>query len=160
GRQRRDYCSCPESVGGSMSAAKLSNGPIRILQVVGGMERAGVETWLMHVLRQIDRDRFRMDFLVHTDHPCAYDEEIHSLGSKIIPCLRPSRPWTYARNFTRILREHGPYDVVHSHVHHFSGYVVRLAHRAGIPLRISHSHNDTTNLEARSGMIRHAYLSL
>lgn len=25
--------------------------PIRILQVVGGMNRGGIETWLMHILR-------------------------------------------------------------------------------------------------------------
>ncbi len=41
--------------------------PIRILQVVGGMERGGLETWLMHILRNIDRDRFKIDFLVHLD---------------------------------------------------------------------------------------------
>jgi hypothetical protein len=101
-----------------------------------------------------------LDFLVHTDHPCDYDEEINSLGSKIIPCLHPSRPWTYGRNFLRILREHGPYDVVHSHVHYFSGYILRLSHRAGVPLRISHSHIDSTSREAHSGIVRHAYLSL
>ena len=49
--------------------------PIRILHVVGGMNRGGVETWLMHVLRHIDRDRFQMDFLVHTEKPCPYDDE-------------------------------------------------------------------------------------
>ena len=36
--------------------------PIRILHAVGGMNRGGVETWLMHVLRRIDRRRFKMDF--------------------------------------------------------------------------------------------------
>jgi hypothetical protein len=40
----------------------------------------GVQTWLMHVLRTIDRQRFRMDFLVHTTDPCAYDDEIRALG--------------------------------------------------------------------------------
>src|SRR6476661_2448436 len=90
---------------------------IRILHVVGGMNRGGVETWLMHVLRHIDREHFRMDFLVHTALPCAYDEEIRSLGSEIIPCLHPSRPWRYAQHFRRILKENAPYNVVHSHVH-------------------------------------------
>ena len=65
-----------------MDATSQNIKPIRILHVVGGMNRGGVETWLMHVLRLIDRDRFRMDFLVHTELPCAYDDEIRSLGSK------------------------------------------------------------------------------
>jgi len=133
--------------------------PIRILHVVGGMNRGGIETWLMHVLRNIDRKRFQMDFLVHTNEPCAYDEEIRTLGSRIIPCLSPSRPWLYARNFNQILREHGPYDVVHSHVHYFSGYVLWLAKQGGVPVRIAHSHLDSSPLEAEAGWLRRLYLA-
>lgn len=133
---------------------------IRILHVVGGMNRGGVETWLMHLLRNIDRRHFRMDFLVHTDQPCAYDEEIHRLGSKIIPCMHPSFPWSYARNFKNVVREFGPYHVLHSHVHHYSGYVLRLAHRAGVPVRIAHSHNDTAILRVGTGLMRYLYLLL
>lgn len=133
---------------------------IRILHVVGGMNRGGIETWLMHILRHIDRDRFQMDFLVHTTSNCAYDREILSLGSQIIPCCQPSKPWLYALNFRRILREYGPYDIVHSHVHHFSGYVLRLAKLAGVPLRIAHSHIDSSALEANRGWHRHLYLTL
>ncbi len=134
--------------------------PVQILHVVGGMNRGGIETWLMHVLRHIDRDRFQMDFLVHTTQPCAYDDEIRALGSKITPCLYPSQPWLYARNFRQIVREYGPYDLVHSHVHHFSGYVLRLAQQAGIPVRIAHSHMDTSSIEARAGLHRRLYLAL
>ena len=133
---------------------------IRILHVVGGMDRGGVETWLMHILRHIDRDRFQMDFVVHTEKPCPYDDEARVLGSKIIPCLSPSKPWLYGRNFKRILREYGPYDIVHSHVHHFSGYVLYLAKQAGVPVRIAHSHNDTSAIDAKAGLPRQLYLSL
>jgi glycosyltransferase involved in cell wall biosynthesis len=134
--------------------------PIRILHVVGGMNRGGIETWLMHVLRHIDRDRFQMDFLVHTTEPCPYDEEVRDLGSKIIPCLDPAKPWLYARNFKRILRKYEPYDIVHSHVHHFSGYVLCLAKQAGVSVRIAHSHNDTSTIDAKAGLYRRLYLTL
>jgi glycosyltransferase involved in cell wall biosynthesis len=134
--------------------------PIRILQVVGGMNRAGAETWLMNVLRNIDRESFQMDFLVHTTEPCAYDEEIHDLGARVIPCLDPSQPWLYAKNFQRVLREHGPYDVVHSHIHHFSGYILRLAKQAGVPTRIAHSHLDSSSRESNLGWKRKLYVAL
>jgi glycosyltransferase involved in cell wall biosynthesis len=133
---------------------------IRILHVVGGMNRGGIETWLMHILRHIDRDRFQMDFLVHTTEACAYDKEILSLGSQIIPCPKLSKPWWYALDFLRILREYGPYKIVHSHVHHFSGYVLRLAQQASVPIRIAHSHLDSSALEANRGWNRHLYLAL
>jgi glycosyltransferase involved in cell wall biosynthesis len=124
------------------------------------MNRGGIETWLMHILRHIDPDRFQMDFLVHTTEPCAYDEEVYAIGSKIIPCLNPSKPWVYASNFKRILREYEPYNIVHSHVHHFSGYVLWLAKQAGIPVRIAHSHNDTSAVEAKAVWHRRLYLAL
>lgn len=134
--------------------------PIRILHVVGGMTRGGIETWLMHVLRHIDRARFQMDFLVHTTEPCSYDDEVRSLGSRIISCPRVSQPLLYGSDFKRILRENGSYDIVHSHVQHFNGYVLRLAKEAGVPIRISHSHNDTSILEAKASPARKLYFSL
>lgn len=135
-----------------------SQRPIRILHVVGGMVRAGVETWLMHILRNIDRDVFHMDFLVHTHEECAYDAEIRALGSKVIPCLNSSQPFLYARNFQSILRENQPYDIVHSHVHHFSGLVLWLANLAGVPVRIAHSHLNSSVVEAESGLKRRLYI--
>ncbi|MBZ0292006.1 MAG: glycosyltransferase, partial [Anaerolineae bacterium] len=130
----------------------------RILHIVGGMNRGGVETWLMQVLRHIDRDQFQMDFLVHTEQPCAYDNEIRVLGSQIIPCMHPSQPLRYARNFRQILRTCGPYDVLHSHVHHYSGYTLWLAKQAGVPVRIAHSHNDTSAVQAQASFLRKGYL--
>ena len=134
--------------------------PIRILHVVGSMNRGGIETWLMHILRNINRDRFQMDFLVHTTEPCSYDEEILALGSKIIPCLNQPQPWIYASNFKKILKNNGPYDIVHSHVHHYSGLTLFLAKQAGVPVRIAHSHNNTSSAEAQAGWKRKLYLAL
>jgi glycosyltransferase involved in cell wall biosynthesis len=135
---------------------------LRVLHVVGGMNRGGIETWLMHVLRQADRGRCRMDFVVHTDRPCAYDDEIRALGGRILPCPAPNRtpPWGYSRAFRRLLAEHGPYDVVHSHLHFYGGNVLRLAHKAGVPVRIAHSHCDVSSAEARGGVLRRGYRGL
>lgn len=130
----------------------------RILQVIGGMHRRGAEIWLIHILRHIDRSRFQIDFLVHTKEPCAYDEEIRALGGKIIPCLDPARPWSYAPNFKKILRQEGPFDIVHCQAHHFSGYVIRLAKQAGVPVRIAHSHLDSFPVDAAAGISRRLYL--
>jgi glycosyltransferase involved in cell wall biosynthesis len=132
---------------------------IRILHVVGGMGRGGIETWLMHILRHADRERFQMDFLVHTAQPCPYDEEVRALGGNIIPCLHPARPWSYAQNFRHALATHGKYDIVHSHVQHYNGYVLRLARRAGVPVRIAHSHVDVMPEDVAPSLLRRAYLA-
>src|SRR4051812_26664186 len=101
--------------------------PIRILHVLGMMERAGAETWLMHILRSLDRSEYQIDFLVHNPEPQEYDGEVRALGSNLIVLPYIHQPLKYAREFTRVLREYGPYDIVHSHVHQYSGFVLRLA---------------------------------
>ncbi len=133
---------------------------VRILQVVGGMNRGGTETWLMHVLRHVDPARCRMDFLVHGPGPWAYEPEIRALGGRMLVCPWPQRPWRYAREFRRLLREHGPYGVVHSHLQHYSGWILRLAHQADIPVRIAHSHLDSVLGGGGDGLLRRAYVRL
>lgn len=132
---------------------------MRILHVLGKLDRGGAETWLVQLLRNIDRSQFQMDFVVHSEVRGAYDEEVQALGARVIPCLSTTRPVQYARNFLGILKHDGPYDVVHSHVHHFSGYVLMLAAMAGVPVRIAHSHSDRRPGDRGRGTLRAAYLS-
>ena len=138
----------------------MGNGPLRVLHVVGQMNRGGVETWLVQLLRVADPRELRMDFLVSFAAPGAYDEEIARLGGAVVPCERPAAPARYARTLRRVLRERGPYHVVHAHLHHFSGLPLALAARAGVPVRVAHSHLDTRQLDATAALPRRAYLSL
>lgn len=128
---------------------------MKILHVLGKLDRGGVETWLVQLLSHIDRSRYQMDFLVHTEEPGVYDQEVLAKGAKIIPCLDARVPFEYAQNFFRILREYGPYDCVHSHVQYYSGYVLLLARIAGVPMRIAHTH--TADPEAGAGKSRQLY---
>jgi glycosyltransferase involved in cell wall biosynthesis len=132
--------------------------PVRVLQVVGQMNRGGAETWLMQILRNSDPGRLRMDFLVTRLEPGHYDEEIRTHGSSVLPCPSPSDPFAFGRRFLAILRERGPYDVVHSHLHHFSGIILACAKHASVQVRIGHSHNDTSALDGRAGPARRLYL--
>ncbi|MBI5115302.1 glycosyltransferase [Candidatus Poribacteria bacterium] len=129
----------------------------RILHVLDSMDRGGIAAWLMTVLRHVQQDGFHLDFLVHTDKPCAYDEEARSLGAEIIPCPGHQNLWSYTSRFSRVLREYGPYHVLHGHCHRFTGLNLYLAHRAGIPIRIAHSHNDVRSLQVDWGFVRHGY---
>ncbi len=117
--------------------------PRKILHVIGAMNRGGVETWLMHVARNIDRSVFELHFMTHTNSESAYDAEIRALGGKIHAGADPKKPLRYAAEFAELVEKHGPFDAIHSHVYWYSGYVLRLAHKAGIPIRIAHSHTAT-----------------
>lgn len=113
--------------------------PIRVLHVVGTMDRGGAEIWLMSLLRKTDRQVLAMDFLAQHPDKGVFTDEIISLDSKVLSCtLKPYR--TFAKRFRKVLRE-GNYDVVHSHVWLFSGLLMKIAKTCNVPVRITHSHN-------------------
>ena len=109
-------------------------GPVRVLHVFGQMNRGGAETWVMQVLRAADRAEVAMDFLVGVPEPGHYDAEIAALGAAVIRGEPPAHPLRFARRLRAVLRARGPYDAVHSHVHHFSGFVLAVARAVGVAL--------------------------
>lgn len=134
--------------------------PVRVLHIAGRMERAGLETWIMRMLRLIDRNQFQIDIMVHSLEAGAYDAEVRAMGCRILPCPYLTQPWRYAAEFKRLLKTYGPYDVIHSHIHFFSGYVLKLAQSAQVPCRIAHSHNDDGTVERQKSWLRQRYVGL
>jgi glycosyltransferase involved in cell wall biosynthesis len=134
--------------------------PIRILHIVGILRRGGLETWLMHLVRNLNREHIQVDFLVQIDTPSEYDAEVEALGCRIWRCpLDWTAPWRYVWQFKAILRQ-GSYHIVHSHVHFFSGVTLCIAQHMKVPVRIAHSHLDTSSDRDRAGWLRRQYLRL
>lgn len=48
----------------------------RLLCIVGGMNAGGAETYLMKLLRQLDRENYHIDFCVMICGEGYYDKEI------------------------------------------------------------------------------------
>jgi len=117
--------------------------PVRILHFFGGMNRGGAETMIMNIYRHIDRAKVQFDFAVHTKEQCHYDNEIMDLGGRIIHLPSPAKagPRLYRRSLIQVLHKYGPFQGVHSHVYYYSGFIMRIAQKAGLTLRISHSHS-------------------
>lgn len=116
---------------------------IRVLHIFSRMNRGGAETFIMHVYRHIDRQKVQFDFAVHSPLPGHYDEEIRQLGGRLFVLPRPRLTglFAYRRALERVLKEKGPFAVLHSHVHFFSGISLAIAASFGIPFRIAHSHS-------------------
>lgn len=113
---------------------------IRVLNAVGVMDIGGAEMLLMSILRSPLSRGVLFDFVVRERKPGAFDEEVAALGGTVICCPHDKGALAYARGLWRILRNHGPYDVFHSHMHFFDGLALAVAALAGVPIRISHSH--------------------
>jgi glycosyltransferase involved in cell wall biosynthesis len=124
------------------------------------MDRGGTETWLMHVQRSIDHSRFENHFLVHGNQAGYYDDEIREQGGTVISFPLHRLPLVYGRALRDIIRKYGPYDILHAHVHAFSGLVMKVGAKAGIPIRITHSHSDTRLIDKSAGLARMAVLKV
>lgn len=116
---------------------------MRILQVVNDMHRAGLETMLMNYYRHIDRSKIQFDFLTHRPEKSDYDDEILSMGGKMYyaPRLYPQNYPAYFKYMKKFFAEHPEYKIVHSHIDSMSYLPLLAAKKAGVPIRIAHSHN-------------------
>ncbi len=128
----------------------------RILHIIGKMDRAGAETMLMNLYRSIDRSKFQFDFVTFTTEKGDYDEEILSLGGKIIPIVAKDSVGRMVELYL-FLKIHPEYKIVHSHVLLNNAFQLTAASLAGVKMRISHSHN-TSN--GGKGAIVSAYEKL
>ena len=124
--------------------------PIRILNVVGRMDRGGIETLIMNVYRHLDRDRVQFDFLAHYGKENAdYNEEIRALGGRIyeMPVIKTTEKthyekfFVYRRALKRFFREHPEYRVVHGHMTNTAAIYMPIARKMGrVTCCIAHSH--------------------
>jgi len=131
--------------------------PVRVLHVLGCLGRGGIEIWLMNVLRAIDRDRVRFDFVVDTSEPGPFDDEVRKLGGEIYALDPPQkRLWSFRRRAVQFLEQRGPFDVVHSHVSTYGGAILRAAAFAGVNQRIAHSHT-TDPITRRKTIVRRGF---
>ena len=114
---------------------------VRVLHCVAGLAHGGYESLIMNLYRCIDRDVVQFDFV--SSFPGVYESEIEALGGVIhrIPFITQKGPFVYTHALDRVLTESPRYPIVHSHMDKFSGLVMREAKKAGIPVRIAHSHN-------------------
>lgn len=111
----------------------------RILQVVGGMNRAGAETMLINLYKTIDRSKFQFDFVYFTSEMCDYDDDILELGGRIFR-ITTSNMFLKMYQLYKILRKYGSYSALHSHTNYNSFTYHIPALLAGVKNRITHSH--------------------
>lgn len=129
------------------------NSPIRIAHIMGKWIGGGVESVVMNYYRHIDKSKIQFDFLCDEDSTNIPYEEIESLGGKVILIPPYQKPFKYHKELKRILKE-GNYKIVHSHISTMSFFSLWAAQRAGIPIRITHSHSTTNKQEWKKNLLK------
>lgn len=132
-------------------------GTIRVLHVIGNMERGGAESMLMSLVRHIDRTRIQFDYVVHTDRECAFDAEIGSLGGSIFHCPRYTivNHFEYVRWWNHFFASHPEYMIIHGHQRSTASIYLGIAKKRGLAT-IAHSHA----VSSRGGLLERAIKSI
>lgn len=118
---------------------------IKVLQILPGLNRGGLETFVMNIFRVIDRNKIHFDFLVNMESG-DYSDEIKSLGGNIYYIPPRNKGFkAFNHNIGQFFKEHdGEYNAVHYHESSLSSLeVLYYAMRAKVPIRIMHSHSSS-----------------
>lgn len=107
---------------------------------MGKMLGGGVEAVVMNYYRHIDKNRVQFDFLVDSDSIFVPREEIEMLGGRVFEVPPYQHLHAYMRHIEAIFAQEG-WPIVHSHINTLSVFPLRAAARAGVPVRIAHSHS-------------------
>ena len=129
--------------------------PIRVLHILHSMNRGGAENAIMNYHRNIDRGKVQFDYLLTAKDKCQFEDEIERLGGRVfrVPQMTMPHPFPYLKGVLHFFEEHTEYKIVHSHTSSKSFFPLFLAWKAGIPVRVCHSHNTKTEYGI-SGRIR------
>lgn len=131
-----------------LESMETKEAPIRVLHIVGRMDCGGIETMIMNLYRNIDRDKVQFDFLAHYGREAFYNDEIRSLGGKIyeMPALKDEKHVYYWRlikyvvELHKFFRNHN-YKIIHGHMTNTASIYMPIAKKYSVNCRIAHSHS-------------------
>jgi glycosyltransferase involved in cell wall biosynthesis len=131
---------------------------IKVLQVFNKLNQGGIEHVVINLMKNMDSSKVEFHFAMMSGEKGVLDDYVTQLGGKIHYFSEGTKSLkNVKKNLDRIMKDYGPFDVVHSHVYFFSGYILKIAYQNKIPIRIAHAH-DTYKGEKRS-FIRKIYES-
>lgn len=122
--------------------------PIRILIVLGGIDRGGAQSVVMDYYRWIDKHKIQFDFVIHSLNKGDYESEIKEMGGNIwhIPSFKIYNIFDYIRIWKRLLKEHHNYRAIHAHMASTACFFIPFAKKYGIKTIVhAHSSFDTGN---------------
>ncbi len=127
--------------------------PIRIAQIVGPVCEGGVESCIMNYYLHIDRTKYQFDFFVENTSRIINKDKIRKLGGRVIIIPHYTNVFKYMKVLRRLF-EKGKYDIVHSNMNSLSVFTLKAAKKAGVPIRIAHSHSTSNKREHKRNFIK------
>ena len=131
---------------GTKEGIEAETGPVRVLAVVTTrFDRNGISSVVRSLSSRIPPLDASFDYVLMNEPSPEDREALTARGERIFVLPRRNlRPLAYVRALSGIARR-GGYDVLHAHGNSATLYLEMLAaKRAGVPVRVPHSHNTAT----------------
>ena len=126
---------------------------IIVAHIMGKWNGGGVESVVMNYYKNIDRNKIQFHFLCDEDSTDIPYEEIEKLGGKVIVIPPYQKLFKYQKELYRIFKENN-YKIIHSHINALSVFPLRIAKKAGVPIRIAHSHSTSNKKEWKKNILK------
>lgn len=114
----------------------------KVLEIVGKLERGGLQMVAYNCMKYSKSGEYSFDFLVYGNGHYDFEQDIISAGGHILRL--EYKKGNYIQEYIKLkklLKDNGPYDIVHSHTFFNSGIPMRAAAISGVRKRIAHAHN-------------------
>jgi len=127
--------------------------PIIVAQIMGKWVGGGVESVIMNYYRHLDHSKIQFDFICDEDSTRIPYDEIKKLGGRVFLVPKYQNLPKYLKALEKLFKEN-QYRIVHSNINTLSVFPLYAAKKAGVPIRISHSHSTSNPKEWKRNLIK------
>ena len=127
--------------------------PLIVAQIMGKWVGGGVESVIMNYYRHLDHSKIQFDFICDEDSTRIPYDEIKKLGGRVFLVPKYQKLPKYLKALEKIFKEN-QYRIVHSNINTLSVFPLYAAKKAGVPIRISHSHSTSNPKEWKRNLIK------
>ena len=127
--------------------------PVIVAQIMGKWVGSGVESVIMNYYRHLDHSRVQFDFICDEDSTRIPYDEIKKLGGRVFLVPKYQNLPKYLKFLEKLFKEN-QYRIIHSNINTLSVFPLYAAKKAGIPIRISHSHSTSNPKEWKRNLIK------
>lgn len=134
----------------------MNQEPVRVAQIMGKFNAGGVESVIVNYYRNINHGKVQFDFYTDADSSRPFPQELLDMGARQIVLPPYQHLPEYLSALERNLKERH-YQIVHSNLNTLSVFPLFAAWRAGVPIRIAHSHSTAGGgMDFKRDMIKYA----
>lgn len=121
----------------------MKNQEIKILHIMSSFG-GGISSFIRNKVESVDSSKVIFDVATFNDYTEDFSLEISQQGGRIFRIPNPKKEGVlhYLRTYRSILKNNGPYDIVHCHIGGYRGFVFYLLSKLeGVKRFIIHAHS-------------------